>query len=112
MKARSRSAGHTPINGLHLDPQGHIQPIGVPGELHVGGKALARCYLNRPDLTAEKFIPDPFHPGERLYKSGDLRGCCRAGKSNCSAAPITRSRSAASASNWARSKPRLHNMPA
>lgn len=55
-----------------LDAHGHVQPIGVPGEMHMGGAALARCYLNQPELTAEKFIPDPFHPGERLYKSGDL----------------------------------------
>ena len=47
-------------------------PIGVPGELHIGGKCLARGYLNRPKLTAQKFIPDPFNPGMRMYKSGDL----------------------------------------
>ncbi len=47
-------------------------PIGVPGELHIGGVCLARGYLNRPELTAKKFIPDPFNPGMRMYKSGDL----------------------------------------
>ncbi|MEO1433296.1 MAG: amino acid adenylation domain-containing protein, partial [Cyanobacteria bacterium J06633_8] len=47
-------------------------PIGVPGELHIGGLCLARGYLNRPELTAQKFIPDPFNRGMRMYKSGDL----------------------------------------
>ncbi len=57
-----------------LDPAGQPCPIGVPGELHIGGAGLARGYLNNPGLTAASFLPDPFStdPSARLYRSGDL----------------------------------------
>lgn len=55
-----------------LDPQGRIQPIGVPGELCVSGVSLARGYRGNPELTAEKFVPNPLLAGARLYKTGDL----------------------------------------
>ncbi|MFM7450744.1 MAG: amino acid adenylation domain-containing protein, partial [Leptolyngbyaceae cyanobacterium] len=61
-----------------LDPNLQPVPIGIPGELHIGGEGLAQGYLNRPELTEEKFIPNPFdHPkskiqNPKLYKTGDL----------------------------------------
>jgi amino acid adenylation domain-containing protein len=55
-----------------LDAHGQLVPIGVAGEIHLGGVQLARGYLNRPDLTAERFILNPNNPSERLYKTGDL----------------------------------------
>ncbi len=57
-----------------LDEQMQPVPLGVVGELYLGGDGVSRGYLNRPGLTAEKYIPDPFspQPGARLYKTGDL----------------------------------------
>lgn len=73
----TRSSIGVPIPDLSLhicDPALHPLPIGVPGEIYVGGSGVAQGYLNRPDLSAERFIANPFtnQAGSRLYKTGDL----------------------------------------
>ncbi|MEU0567870.1 amino acid adenylation domain-containing protein [Nonomuraea sp. NPDC005983] len=70
--AGSRSVGHA-LPGWHLyvlDERGRPLPCGVPGEIYVGGEGVALEYLGRPELTAQRFVPDPF-TGGRMYRSGD-----------------------------------------
>ena len=77
--ADAHGARPMPLGGAIANTQiyllgrfGEPVPPGAPGELHIGGEGLARGYLGRPDLTAERFVPDPFGEGARLYRTGDL----------------------------------------
>ncbi|MED3966048.1 non-ribosomal peptide synthetase, partial [Niallia taxi] len=73
-REKSLSIG-TPINNSRvyiLDEELNLVPKGVPGDLWIAGDGLARGYLNKPELTSEKFIIAPFNPKERMYKTGDI----------------------------------------
>ncbi|WP_432779452.1 amino acid adenylation domain-containing protein [Pseudomonas corrugata] len=81
VKAVAEDAQSVPIGGpisntqvYVLNARQQLAPLGVIGEIYIGGKGVAKGYLNRPDLTAEKFIADPFsdEPGALLYRTGDL----------------------------------------
>lgn len=65
-----RPVGHS--SAYVLGGSGRLQPVGVPGELHVGGRGVALGYVNRDDLTAASFVDDPFAGGGRMYRTGDL----------------------------------------
>ena len=55
-----------------LDKHDNLAGIGIHGELCVGGDGLSRGYLNQPELTAEKFVDNPYIPGEKMYRTGDM----------------------------------------
>src|SRR5690606_33137011 len=74
IRARTGSIGR-PLPGTYvyvLDPDLSLCPVGAAGELYIGGLGVGRGYLGRPELTRGRFVDDPYQPGNRLYRSGDL----------------------------------------